>query len=192
MPNIYENLDLRYPYIGTAMDPIYRPNPGTIRFQIDFLTPTIAPSTNAKDTNTPQKANSSTLANDNINIGVSKITTSNYISINVPKELTAYLDGTFNAKTNLVNKVNETVTDNSSNTYSLNISSAEGDGIHSHSGSVTIGPTTRNFVGTSEDVGTGTIQLAAIDNTIPKGSKWIIMFIAGDINKPVVIARYYG
>ena len=189
MTNMYDNLDLRYPLIATAMDPIYRPNPGTIRFQIDFLTPTIASSTNAKDTSKPQRANSGTLANDNTNIGVSSITTSNYINIKVPRELTAYLDGNFNAKTILENQIVEQVTGNA-HTYNLSIQSSGGD-IHTHSGTVTVGGVQETFSGTSTDNGVGTIQLNSIDNTIPKGSKWIVVFIGGDINNPRVIARYY-
>ena len=37
----------------------------------------------------------------------------------------------------------------------------------------------------------GYLTFSAHDNTIKKGATWVVVFIGGDINKPVIISRCY-
>ena len=119
--NFYDELDLKYPEIGIAMDPINRVNPGVVRFIIPVLTPNMD---NSKIVTSTIYQNSSNLKNSNKqSFEISNLTVTNYIEIPIPREICG-------------------------------------------------------------------IPKAPEDILIPKESKWIIVFVGGDITRPRAIARY--
>lgn len=123
--DFYDKLDLRYPEIAIAIEDIYRPSPGRIKFIIPILTPIMDNSKIIEKTAYQTKYN---LRNENKNLEVNDIRITNYIEIPVPAEICQ--------------------------TYN-NI-----------------------------------IEPDICELIIPKGSKWIVVFIGGDITKPRVISRY--
>lgn len=121
MTNFYDNLDLKYPEIGIAIQDINRLNPGKVKMIIPILTPNMD---NTKAIEKVAYQNSSNLMNAKKNVNIQNIKITNYIEIPFPSEICT---------------VSEYDTD--------------------------------RF-------------------TIEAGSKWIIVFVGGDITKPRPIARY--
>lgn len=167
----YNEEVLKYPQIGYALDPIYRPRPEPTRFNIPALTGDYNTKENASDEKrTPQQ--SGNLVNADKDIGIESITASSYVTIKVPRELTSYLNGHVTTKGTSVYK----------NSHSYDTSSSGGE---THSHSVSIGG--RGYSEQREEE----YDMWNEDDTIPAGSAWIIVFVGGDISYPVVIARYY-
>lgn len=201
--NYYAELDLRYPEIAYAQEAIFRPNPGTINFSIPALTgvggthkdKAVQKNTNIKNQDKP---------------AIGNIQFNGIIPIKVPKELCCYMNYGYSfAKMNMEFigevsngniKANGKSTYLDTHTYNLDIASSGGPS-HSHSGTVTIGggiSEQRDFDIDFKKTSTGSIAeakghmvISCDDPYIPKGSAWIVVFIGGDINKPVIIARYY-
>jgi len=119
--NFYDNMDLRYPEIGIAMQQIDRLNPGEVKFIIPVLTPNMD---NSRLIESKIHQNKSSLMNKNKNIEIETLSVSNYITIKIPREVCSMF------------------------------------------------------------------YIADDDRFIPSGSKWIIVFVGGDITKPRVIAPY--
>lgn len=117
--NFYDELDLKYPEIGIALDMIDRHNPGNVRFCIPVLTPNMD---NTKMEKKTIRQNTRNLMNADKGLEVDNISMSNYTLISIPKELC--------------------VLDSSRDRY------------------------------------------------IEAGSKWIIVFVGGDVTKPRVVSRY--
>lgn len=161
-------LDLRYPELAYNMTDIFRPEPGTVPFYIPALYPFM--SGGKVQTNVIKQKNSSLLNKDKPNI--SNINITNCINIQVPRELCGYLDKTHNVSGNL------TIKGSTSGSMTIN---APG---HPVSGTMTGNET---LTGSAN----GTLTFKAIDNTIKKGATWVVVFIGGDINKPVIISRCY-
>lgn len=119
--NFYDNMDLRYPEIGIAMQEIDRTNPGVIKFIIPVLTPNMD---NSRLIESRVHLNKDSLMNKNRNIEVEDLKVSNYINIKMPKEVCS-----------IYHMTND-------------------------------------------------------ERYITSGSKWIIVFVGGDITKPRIIAPY--
>lgn len=119
--NFYDNMDLRYPEIGIAMQQIDRFNPGDVKFIIPVLTPNMD---NSRLVESKIHQNKDSLMNKNKNIEVESLDIRNYITIKMPREVCSMFY----------------ISDN--------------------------------------------------DRYIPSGSKWIIVFVGGDITKPRIIAPY--
>lgn len=120
--NFYDNMDLRYPEIGIAMQKIDRFNPGSIKFIIPVLTPNMD---NSRLIDSKIHQNKDNLMNKNRNIvEVETLNIKNYITIKMPREVCSMYY----------------ISDN--------------------------------------------------DRYIASGSKWIIVFVGGDITKPRIIAPY--
>lgn len=179
-------IDLRYPEIAIALEDIFRPNPGTIKFNIPILTQRFSADKAKTETKPLQSSN---LLNENKNIGINNSTSINYIEIKVPRELTAYLNGKFKVEEEMDNVIeSENSFYDNSHTYST-----ESSGGDSHSHSFDIGGQGFNEErhGKSHTKSKGLEEIWAIDHTIKAGSKWIVVFIGGDINNPRIIAPYY-
>lgn len=119
--SFYDNMDLKYPEIGIAMQQIDRLNPGEVKFIIPILTPNMD---NSKLVESRAYQTKDNLKNKNKNIEIETLQITNYITIKVPREVCSM--------------------------YYI-----END-----------------------------------ERYIASGSKWIIVFVGGDITKPRVIAPY--
>ena len=208
--NFYKNIDLRYIEIGIAMRKIDRVKPGKVPFCIPILTPELDTSSK-KDTQIIQRSKSH-LVNENPDaVEVSDIDTSNYIYIEIPVELCAqskcedYVKGWLHL-----------IGDDDWYKQLKGTGHLWGSGNLNGSGSVIEGGSF-NVSGSFDVQGglevDGTVQHWEAYDTevvfsqptnksrllrvptepwrfIPKYSKWIIAFIGGDINMPVVLCRY--
>ena len=176
--DFYEELDLRYPEIAVCIEKIDRTNPGKKKFYIPVLTPNLD-TTSLKTKVETVHQNSSNIINENgPNI--------DYIEIYLPKELCAFVGGDFK----VVNKGNMTVKSNGRITISGSTDIGGGMAPHSHStlsggGSYTIDGAETTYKGILNSIPTDQYRY------IEKGSKWIVVFIGGDISKPQIIGRYY-
>ena len=119
--NFYDNMDLRYPEIGIAMQQIDRLNPGLVKFIIPILTPNMD---NSRRVESKIHQNKDSLMNKNKNIEIETLDIRNYITIKMPREVCSLF------------------------------------------------------------------YMSDTDRYIPSGSKWIIVFVGGDITKPKIIAPY--
>lgn len=117
--NFYDNLDLKYPEIGIAMQDINRSNPGKVKIIIPILTPNMD---NSKLVEKIDRQNAINLKNSSHKLNIQNVKITNYIEIPFPKEICISYDEN--------------------------------------------------------------------DNIIKAGSKWLIVFVGGDITKPRPIARY--
>lgn len=181
--DFYDELDLRYPEIAVCLDVIDRTNPGTKNFYIPVLTPNVDTDSLKTKVQTVRQTNS-TLANEN-KPNIDSIEIQNYIPINIPKELCAFVGGNFNVVN--VNSINI----KSSGKITISGSTGSSGGIDSHSHSTLSGGGTYTIDGT-ESLYKGVLSIIPTDEYryIKAGSKWIVVFIGGDINKPQIIGRY--
>lgn len=180
--NFYDELDLRYPEIAICIDVIDRTNPGTRNFYIPVLTPNVDTSSLKTKVETIHQ-NNSNIANEN-KVKINNIQIQNYIPITIPKELCAFVGGDFNIQNN------GNMSFNSSGTITINGRTGPGGGLdHSHSTLFGTGNATYNG---NESLYKGILNSTPIDNQryIAAGSKWIVVFIGGDIGKPQIIGRY--
>lgn len=181
--NYYENLDLRYPEIAIALEDIDRCNPGVIKFSVPILGP-----------DQPQfpeheelviQTNSNIVNKNKSEVEISNINIKNYISIEIPKELCALAHCTYNI-------LDHPSFINSPEAYNTQKGTVLGAGLSCGGGnSIDVKGTAKlNHV-------TGLIELCPVDEGndyryIRKPSKWLIMFVGGDVNKPAVICRLPG
>lgn len=183
--DFYDELDLRYPEIAICLDKIDRTNPGTKNFYIPVLTPNVDTDSLKTKVQTHRQTNS-TLDNQN-KPNISSIEIQNYIPITIPKELCAFVGGNFN----VVNVESIEVKSSGNITISGSTSSngCSLTGTHSHS---TLSGGGRYNIDGDHSVYKGILNIIPTDEYryIKEGSKWIVVFIGGDINKPQLIGRY--
>lgn len=211
--NYYDNLDLRYGEVGIAMQVIDRMCPGRVEFVIPVLTPNMR--TNTKQVNKVIQKDKSNIQNDNAAaVDVSNIEVSNSLFIEIPREICAMPGGYYNSTgatksscvfrgSGSINASGITSIRGRASISSANVSSVSDRGLVHGSGSANLnqhgngsidGSVTVTLNGTlssySSDGGMG-LTLASTNSSryIPKGSKWLIMFIGGDISCPVVVCR---
>ena len=179
--NFYDDLDLRYPEIAICIDRIDRTNPGVLNFYIPVLTPNLDTTSLEKKVETVRQT-SSTVANENsVNIG--NIEIQNYIQIYMPKELCAFVGGDFHVLN--VDSMQYT----SEGHIKISGSTDTRSGTHAHS----------TMSGSFDETESKQTFYKGILNIIPtdeyryieKGSKWIVVFIGGNIGQPQIIGRYY-
>lgn len=178
--NFYDELDLRYIEIGIAMTRIDRINPGSVPFCIPILTPELNTST-MQDSKIVQRSKSN-LDNENPDaIEVSDIETSNYVYITIPQELCAqpeaeyYVEGVIHLQG-----------------YSDTYSGLAGSGSVIEGGSINVSGTLSSFLARDTNVLQGSklfITPTEDWRYIPQYSKWALIFLGGDINKPRVLCR---
>ena len=178
--NFYDTLDLKYPEIGIAMQDIDRLNPGRVKFIIPVLTPDMDTSKVVEQKVHQTKSN---LKNADRNLEIENISIPNYIEIPIPKELCAVSEGDFNVSEGTISLTGGS--SSISDAYQSGAGSvSELSGFISVTGSIsgTLNITNGNV--------RGTLNITPSDRYIEKGSKWIIVFVGGDITKPRVISRY--
>lgn len=181
--DFYDKLDLKYIEIGTALKVIDRMNPGIVPFNIPVLTPDL-PTGDKQEVLIPQRSKSNIMNQDPGAIEVSDITACNYIEIEIPRELCAqpdaeywvkgelYLRGKFDSYTNLVGNGTVICTPGNYINVSGTLSSFVADDTK------VIWPASKLYAWPTDEW-----------RYIPKGSKWAIAFMGGDINQPVVLCR---
>ena len=180
--NFYDELDLKYPEIAIAIDKIDRLKPKNIRFIIPILTPYMNTSKAEESTIYQNKQNLMNAEKELLE--VNNIKTCNYITMNISKELCSICDGEFELYDKENNKLKAKV-DNTSN-GSVSMSGTVDEYSVSVSGSL-------SFSGNesmNEISGTFKVRPTEKYRYIPEGSKWIVVFIGGDITKPHIIGRY--
>lgn len=159
--SFYDELDLKYPEIAVCIERIDRLNPGSPKFIIPVLTPNMS-----IDNESSQyiRQNTSNLRNGDISPEITDITMSNYMRIPLPKELCGNYDSNF---LQYVRFIADTAIESSNN----------GNGESS---------TLNKKIQTLYDV----LSRMSSSRYIKKGSKWIVVFVGGDITKPRIIAPY--
>lgn len=174
--NFYDELDLKYPEIAIAMQDIDRTNPGVVQFSIPILTPTM---NNSTPTESTVHQTNSNIQNGETQPEIDNIEVSNYVSIEVPKELCAFVGGWFDVHGGSYHNATGTYSESGT----LNGTGSIGDtslGVSYNSSG------TENVDYTNVQ---GAHDLWPQDRYIPKGSKWIVIFLGGDVTKPRIIAR---
>lgn len=181
--DFYNELDLRYPEIAICIDRIDRTNPGVCNFYIPILTPNLDTSSLKKKEETV-RLDTSIIANQD-SVSISNIKIQNYIPIEVPKELCAFVGGDFK----VVNVDFMTFKSNGTITIYGSTSSSEGMGAHIHK---TLNGSSDATYDGGETSYKGILNIIPTDKYryIEPGSKWIVVFIGGDIGKPQIIAPY--
>ena len=171
----YDDLDLRYPELAICLDRIDRCNPGKLRFYVPILTPNL----DTKSLNTSLETvfqTGSTIENQS-GVNISSVQIQNYIEITLPKELTAFVGGDFWVK-NVINMdfVQKVTWNGSTDWY--------------HHGHV-------HTWFTGWEVGYQSYYFGILNQVptdeyryIDPGSKWLVIFLGGDISKPQIIAPY--
>lgn len=84
MSDFYDNLDLKYPEIGIAIQKIDRSNPGLVKFIVPIMTPSLDIT---KEISTTKRIDRRNVMNSARSFPLNNITISNYIELNIPKEL---------------------------------------------------------------------------------------------------------
>lgn len=200
--NFYEELDLKYIEIGYNMKPIDRVNPGIVPFNIPVLTPQMDNST-MKDSKIIQRDKSNIQNASVSSIEVSDLQMSNYIEIQVPKEICSLPSAEYNVEGSLNYKGTASVNGSGSCSFSrfdINVTGivhdnrySEGSGYINASGNASSGSASYNNKESFKASGTvdGTLMLIPTEEYryIPIGSRWAICFIGGDINMPMVMCR---
>lgn len=195
----YDELDLKYPEIAIAMEDIDRINPGKVKFIIPVLTPNLP--TNKISTQTVYQ-NSSNLQNAESKPEVTNLTMSNYVEIKVPKELCAFVGGCYEILESYdwpevetkgcdsilhVRDANmKTINANQVGYGSVSCNNAECCG----GSSINVLGYVQGIMKFTDGIPTGFLNLMPVDRYIKKGSKWIVVFVGGDVTKPRIIARY--
>lgn len=180
MSNFYDELDLKYPEIAIAMERIDRLNPGTVQFSIPVLTPNMD---NSKTTNNVVHQNTLNLKNKNKSqFEVENINVSNYISIHIPTELCT---PSFDKLTITGGNLQIGTLSDRETTITATLTRLDDSNNYRIHGTYSGNPSMSAVRGELE------CGLYEKDRYIEAGSKWIVVFIGGDITKPQIIGRYY-
>lgn len=192
MSDFYDNLDLKYPEIAIAMQDIDRTYPGKVKFIIPILTPNM--STTKLEEKTIYQTGSN-LQNAGTKPEVTNIKCTNYVEIELPKELCAYVGGTFEileayewlpegtpAKDSILHVRDADVT--------IDPARQIGSGTVIEGGSFNVTGSVTGIMRFTDGIPTGFLNLMPVDRYIKEGSKWIVVFLGGDITKPYIVARY--
>lgn len=197
--DFYDKLDLKYPEIAIAMQDIDRINPGKVKFVIPVLTPNMSTS---KATSQTVHQDSSNLQNAESKPEVTSLKMDNYVEIKVPKELCAFTGGCYEILESYDWPEVETAGCDSilhvrdADMYTKNARQV-GTGSVSCDNPDCCGGSAINVLGYvqgiikfNNGIPTGFLNLMPVDRYIKKGSKWIVVFVGGDVTKPRIIARY--
>lgn len=181
--DFYDELDLRYPEIAICIDKIDRTNPGTKNFYIPILTPNVD-ITSLKTKTEIVHQNNSNIANED-KVKISNIQIQNFIPITIPKELCSFVGGSIQ-----IEKGNGSF--NASGNISISGHTTSDGGEYSHTHDTLSGLGKASFDCKSYTDFKSICIYNPIDEEryIPEGSKWIVVFIGGDIGKPQIIGRY--
>lgn len=175
----YENIDFRYPEIAVCLDVIDRLYPKSYRFRIPSMTPDMEEE-QPIDKTIVQNGNN--IANEDNNIEIENIELCNYFTLAMPRELVSYIGRWYYIEGEIDIYGSDSATiDNTSISGSV---SDPGDFVRG-SGNIKLSGHKGSY-----QITRGKVNLTPIDRYIDKGSKWIIMFVGGDVNKPNIIAPY--
>ena len=161
--SFYDKLDFKYPEIAICIETIDRLNPGNPKFIIPVLTPNM--NTDSESTQLIYQ-NSSNLRNGDTIPEVTNITMNNYMRIPLPKELCGNYDSRFLSAVK----------------YIADVTLSCSGGANSCNGTLT-----KTFRTLYDIITSGDLKNSRY---IKKGSKWIVVFVGGDITKPRIIAPY--
>lgn len=182
--NFYDELDLKYPEIAIAMEKIDRLNPGIVQFSIPILTPNMD---NSKITNNTIHQNSLNLKNkDKKNFEIENINVSNFIKIKVPKSLC--IPESYNI---IIEGCDLGVFEIIDNGSKIDISLHQTGEFDPNRYSITNISNNTTNMNITKLCGEVKYRFTPEDRFIDAGSKWIVVFIGGDITKPQIIGRYY-
>lgn len=185
--NYYDsaNISMKYLEIGIALSVIDRMNPG----KIPFCIPSITPNTNKSSTTDKKiiQASKTNILTDNKDaVDVSNIEVSNYIYIDIPKELTALPGAVYDVSGDLDIKGSGDESIVSANIAGTGLVSERLGKIDVHGGvSGNISSINLN----TKVNGKLDLVLSNEYRYIPQNSKWLISFIGGDMSMPCVICR---
>lgn len=183
----YDGANLNTPEIATCLDKIDRYKSGTYKFKIDVLTPYM---NQAIPTTTTVVQNSSNIISENsAAAGVSNLTVSNYIEIKLSREVCTLYGGAFTITGDVSGTINSSWSGSASSAEikgSINIDTGTASGKFTASGG------SINLTSAHMKITSGKVNLVPSDRYIKKGSKWIVVFIGGDITKPQILAPYTG
>lgn len=143
------NMDLKYLELGIALQKIDRMNPGVVPFCIPVLTPTM--NQNSKVDNKVIQANKTNIVSENsAAVDVSNIQISNYINIEIPKELCCLSAPIYDIDGDVIIDGKYTLDNGSHNiTIKGNINASGSNsfsGTENISGSIYLYPTTTNYL----------------------------------------------
>lgn len=159
--SFYDELDLKYPEIAICIERIDRLNPGNPKFIIPVLTPNMSIDTASSQS---IRQNTSNIKNGDVSPEITDITMSNYMQIPLPKELCGNYDSKFLQYVRFLADTTLSCFSNSDNCH---------------------GSLNKKFTTLYE-----IISKITSSRYIKKGSKWIVVFVGGDITKPRIIAPY--
>lgn len=172
--SFYQNQDLKYMEIGYNMAIIDRVNPGKVPFNIPVLTPQMNNST-MQDTKVIQRDKSNIQNASPGLVDVSDIDMSNYIYIEVPREIVAQPSGVYYHK--------------GEHDYNSTIGYIRIQGVDSDLAGLSAGSGYDRD--SHQKFYNGTIEIIPTDpyRYIQIGAKWAIGFIGGDVSMPFVVCR---
>ena len=186
--DFYDELDLRYPEIGIAIQEIDRIKPGKVKFIIPILTPNMDIT---KEVEQKIYQNSSNLMNLDTTIEIENLDVYNYIEIPIPKELCSICDGLFDIIEGEKPEEVSTIQTLKEANMKLDNAHQQGSGsVSCETNSISVTGRVSGIMEYTDAKITGRVNILPVDRYIPIYSKWIIMFLGGDITKPIVLARY--
>lgn len=178
------DMSLKFLEIGIALSRIDRMNPGKIPFCIPVLTPDMNQSKQTVQ-KVVQKSRTNILTENAGAVDVSNIEVSNYIYIEIPKELTCLPAPVYDIEGTVTIKGSGKI-DISGNMAGSGMVSDPGNSF-SVSGTVSGSHDISIIDGHIE--GTIKTELNPSNRYIESGSKWLIAFIGGDASMPRVVCR---
>ena len=181
------NMDLKYMEIGIALARIDRMRPGKVPFCIPVLTPTLPQ--NDKQESTIVMNGKTNIVNKNKGaVETSNIDVSNYIEIEIPRELTCLPDPIYRVEGDIEHEEMYEYRFDGNGSARMSGLVVEGAG-----GSINVSGT---LTGDGVDMylnghikGIIQTELHELIRYIEKGSKWLIAFVGGDTSHPVVVCR---
>lgn len=184
--NFYNDLDLKYPEIGICIEDIDRTDPGKRKFIIPVLTPNYSSSSEYTGKIHQNSANLENADKSNIEIG--NIDVSNVVQIEIPKELCSLIEGDWK----IIDPGTRSIVDLTNGTETITGANLAGSGSVIEGGSFNVsGHVSGGTLSVTNSDIEGVVHLFPTEEYrwIKKNSRWVIVFLGGDITKPAVIAR---
>ena len=202
-----ENNSYIYPTIAICIEDIDRLSNKAYKFTIPSIN--FNKNSSSEDKKEEKNQGITNIANED-NISIGKVEINNYFLIHIPKEVIATTYTTLGMDGTLIGEGNN----NSKLSFNSVVSSSGGVNTNI---TIPAHPTTeytiRSFIMSLFKIGSGSMggikqsfdsyrihakttgsdngmQVMPQDRYIPKGSKWVVVFIDGDPTKPAIISRY--
>lgn len=187
--NFYDNLDLKYPEIAIALDKIDRVKPNKVRFIIPILTPNM--NINSAHEEIIHLDNSKLKNADKSIVEIGNLTKKNYIKLKIPKELCAFVGGVYNVLEDDNKDTRNSIVYLKNAEMLTEEANQSGSGSVIEGGSIDVYGRISGKMKYSDGEITGRLKLIPTDEFryIEPGSRWIVVFVGGDITKPRIISR---